>query len=123
MHDQAITNAYIIHKSNFPEGTSPKPQKQFRLQLAYSLVSQAYELRKNLGRPYSVSLSRLSEKHYIYRSSVRKQCVVCAYKKTSPRGKKYKDTKIMTYCPKCDVHLCVGKCFEAYHSRVNYKRF
>ncbi len=58
---------------------------------------------------------------HIYRSSNLKRCSVCAYKKSSSRSTRVKDKKIKTWCPKCNVHLCVGKCFEAYHSRVNYK--
>jgi len=32
-------------------------------------------------------------------------------------------TKIMTWCPKCETHLCIGKCFELYHTRVKYKQY
>ncbi len=117
MHDQAITNAFVLYKENFPSTKKLKPQKHFRMQ------SAAYELRRHPGRPYSAPLSRLSGKHFVYRNTVRKRCVVCAYKRPSLRSKKYNDKKIMTWCPKCQVHLCIGKCFEAYHVRINYKKF
>ncbi len=123
MHDQVITNAFVLYKENSPSTEKLKPQKHFRMQLAYALTSAAYELRRHPGRPYSAPLSRLSGKHFVYRNTVRKHCVVCAYKRPSSRSKKYNDKKIMTWCPKCQVHLCIGKCFEAYHVRINYKKF
>ncbi len=121
LHDHAITNAYVLYKANYKD--TIKRQKDFRMELAYSLTTTALELRRHPGRPHTTILSRLTGKHYIYRSSNLKRCTVCAYKKSSSRGTKYKDKKIKTWCPKCNVHLCVGKCFEAYHSRVNYKKF
>ena len=72
MHDQAITNAFILHKSNSPNTANVKPQKYFRIQLAYALTTSAYELRRHLGCPHSTELSRLTGKHFIYRSTERK---------------------------------------------------
>ena len=123
MHDQAITNAFVLHKANSISTGIVKPQKHFRIQLAYALTSRAFEIRRHPGRPHSTVLSRLSGKHFVYKSTIRKRCMVCVYKKQSPRSKKYKDKKIKTWCPKCNVHLCIGKCFEAYHVRLNYKKF
>ena len=34
---------------------------------------------------------------------------------------KPRDTRVRTHCRKCNVHLCVGECFEAFHTRVKYK--
>ena len=53
MHDQAITNAYVIHKANSPANASIKPQKHFRLQLAYW---------KSFGRPHLANLSAANRK-------------------------------------------------------------
>ncbi len=122
MHDQAITNAFVICKANSSSDAKVVRQKNFRKCLVKALTAHAFELRKQPGRPVSQSLSRLTGKHYIYRTSVRRRCVVCAYKRVSARGNKRKDKKIMTWCPKCSAHLCVGSCFEVYHSRVNYRR-
>jgi len=33
---------------------------------------------------------------------------------------KRKDTIVITYYPKCKVYICVGPCFENFHSLVNY---
>ena len=34
---------------------------------------------------------------------------------------KRKDTKVTTYCPKCKKYMCIGSCFEKYHTLVDYK--
>lgn len=62
-------------------------QKQFRMQLAYALCEKAIVARTWHGRPPSQNLDRLAGKHFLYHGVVRKWCVVCGYKKASPRGK------------------------------------
>ena len=69
VHDMAITSAFVLHKENI-HGVV-KPQKSFRMQLAYSFTAAALQLRKSLGHPHTTALARLSGKHFIYRSSVR----------------------------------------------------
>ena len=94
---------------------------QFRLELAKALTEPMMAIRKGPGRTPSQVLGRLSGKHFPYRSDHRKRCAVCAYKKVHSSSNKVKDKKISTLCPKCKVHLCIGTCFELYHTRVNYK--
>ena len=96
--------------------------RSFRLQLASKLCADALETRKGSGRVPSDSSDRLKGKHFLYRGGVCKRCVMCGYKKTSARGKGYKDTKVATFCKKCNVNPCVGKCNELYHTRSDYKR-
>lgn len=120
VHDMAITNAYVVYLANNPNLLNFR-QKQFRMELAYSLTAQTLALR-HIGRPPGKELSRLSGKHFPYRSDIRRRCVVCAYKLSTPRGKGYRGTKVMTWCPKCEAYLCIGKCFELYHTRVNYNK-
>ena len=69
------------------------------------------------GRRPTNTEKRLLGKHFPYKSSRRGRCVVCCNKVTS-QGKK--DTKTMNFCPKCEVHLCNGSCFEAYHTMSKY---
>lgn len=121
MHDQAITNAFVIYKANRADVGPPPRQKQFRMEVAYALTSPMLSHR-NFGRPPGQELSRLLGKHFPYRTDVRRRCAVCAYKKSAPRSSSYRGTKVMTWCPKCETHLCIGKCFELYHSRVKYKQ-
>ena len=35
--------------------------------------------------------------------------------------KRRNDTEVTTYCPKCNQHMCMGTCFEKYHTLVDYK--
>ena len=127
MHDHAITNAYIIYKHNNASLQKVQTNLQFRLTLAEALTSGVVAMRAGPGRSPTQMLSRLKGKHFIYRSTTRKRCAVCAYKKALPyrrnipKSKQYTEKKIKTWCPKCEVHLCVGKCFELYHTRTNYK--
>jgi hypothetical protein len=44
---------------------------------------------------------------------------VCAEKSKRQTGKTVKKCTTM-YCRKCDVGLCVGQCFEVYHSKLSY---
>ena len=66
-------------------------------------------------RPVSTA-KHLTGKHFPYKNKKRGRCLVCGDRKTSTR--KRKDTKTQNFCPKCDVFLCQGKCFEDYHSRT-----
>ncbi len=122
-HDHAIVNAYVLYAINNSSSLDKTmTRKKFRLELARVLSAPAIALRRGPGRKPSQSLSRLSGKHFPYRSAERKRCAVCAYKRVNPREKRYKDKKIMTWCPKCEAHLCIGQCFQSYHTRVDYKR-
>ena len=122
LHDMAITNAFVIYKMNNATSLQKvQTNRQFRLTLAEKLVAGMVASRRGPGCPPTQSISRLTGKHFPYRHRTRQRYCVCAYKKKSPRGKKYKDKKIATWCPKCEVHLCIGHCFECYHTRVNYK--
>ena len=56
-----------------------------------------------------------------YRAPKRSKCRVCVDKKISPRDKARKATKTSHWCPKCEVCLCVGRCFELYTGALNVK--
>jgi len=101
-------------------------QKKFRLQLAYSLTEAEISKRANPpddavlrgpGRP-PTPIPRLHGKHFAYNSHIRHRCRVCAKQKNPVTGK-YKDTKTVTQCDKCGVHLCIGDCFELWHTNAN----
>ena len=99
----------------FIEAMMPQDYKKFKIiefhfSLAEKLVAGVIDSCRDPGRPSADVLSRLTGKHFPYQSRMRWRCYVCAYKKRSPRGKQYKDKKIMTWSPKCEVHLCVGSC-------------
>ena len=60
----------------------------------------------------------LTGKHFSYKVAQRERCCVRS-KKKSPAGKKL-DKKTKNFCPKCKVHLCVGACFEDFHTKSQY---
>ena len=116
--DGVLTNGYILFKA------VQHPYLRLwthQMELAYKLTAPLIATRIGQGRsPSDRTLSRLKGKHFSYISQARKRCVVCDYKKRSRSTNKRRDTKTKTYCPKCNVHLCHGKCFERYHTSVRY---
>ena len=116
MHDHAIINAHVIYKANTATSLSkPIPNLKFRLLLTQQLVEPYLSQRRGVGRTPTRE-EHLMGKHFPYNSAERRRCKVCAYKKVSQRSKKCKDTKTKIWCPKCEVHLCMGRCFELYHT-------
>jgi len=115
--DICILNASVIYKINNPDSTI-KTNHQFRLALIDELVQPLLVAKASGqsalyqgGRRPSKDLSRLKEKHFPYHhKSMRKRCIICS--NTKNVNNKRKDTKVRVYCPKCDVFMCVGECFE-----------
>lgn len=35
-------------------------------------------------------------------------------------ARSFKRTETYFWCPKCKVALCIGQCFEVYHSQIDY---
>ena len=93
------------------------------MELAYTLTGPVIASRMGQGRtPTDPTLDRLKGKHFAYYHEKRGRCVACAYKRQTTNSKKRKDTKTKNYCPKCDVHVCHGQCFEKYHTLVKSHR-
>ena len=122
--DMAILNASIVFRTNHPD-KGIRSNREFRLALIEELVAPILFKSSNDGiftggRRPRLELDRLKGKHFIYKdTSIRKRCVVCYTAKTP--GNKRKDTKVTTYCPKCKEYMCIGSCFEKYHTLVDYK--
>jgi len=122
LHDHAINNACIIYKEN---NTSERTltNLQFRLKLAQALAEPLITSRIRPTRTPASDDKRLQGKHFPYQSVNRRRCVVCAYKKVTPNGSSHRGTKTHNWCPKCEKHLCLGKCFELYHTRTYYREY
>jgi len=126
--DISVVNSWIIFRHNNPE-SDIKSHREFRLKLVDQLVQPLLDLRASpdcpkylldtRGRHAEGSDMRLLGKHFAYKGRKRGRCVVC-YSDISLTTKKKKDTKTHSYCKKCDVYLCVGRCFEIYHTRSTY---
>jgi hypothetical protein len=124
LFDLALVNAHILHRK--------KCTKKFRLHKLIEKVAEG--LVSDVGREVMEQLlissaSRLvGGDHFAHSvpatSSKLKGCSQCTCKVCAYRGKHHtgKSTKKYTtvYCRKCDVGLCLGDCFEIYHTEVNY---
>ena len=126
LEDICIINAWILFRQNNPN-SAIKSQRSFRLKLAEELVQPLLNLKANpscppylqdskgRSRKSATTEKRLTGKHFAYKSKKRSRCVVCRRK----YGKQ-KDVKTQNFCPKCDVFLCQGDCFEQFHTRTSY---
>ena len=115
--EMAIVNAYSINMLNNPGNVLR--HKSFHLELTQALCSPLLAIQANLrGHRLTPGFSRLVGKHFPYWSTERGRCLVCA-RQVKANGKP-RDTRVRTYCRKCNVHLCIGECFEAFHTRVKY---
>lgn len=125
MIDHAIINAYVVYHANIATSLSrPLTRREFRVKIIHALTSHLIGQRESPGgRPHSSQHARLIGKHFPYMSEHKRRCVVCAYKKVSPRSNRYRGTKTKTWCPRCQVNLCLGKCFELYHTRLYYRNY
>ena len=126
MIDISILNAWIIFKANFPNSAIDS-HRAFRIELIHQLVQPLLSLKASPENPLSYSSKgrkptttekRLTGKHFAYKQKKRGRCVVCYNEKTA-EGRR-KDKKTMSYCPKCEVFLCIGLCFESYHTLSKY---
>lgn len=101
-------------------------QKQLRIDLAYMLTQPLLDqwvmnpTTPGPGRP-AANFDRLKGKHFATgakKGQPRGRCKVCAKQKKA--NGKFKDTKTANRCDRCNVFLCLGGCFEAYHSKQNF---
>ena len=121
LHDHAICNAHVIYKANNSTSLSKSfTNYQFRLKLIEALTEPLLEVGRGSGHTPVTTDKRLVGKHFLHHSAVRKRCAVCSARKVTPEGKICKDKKIKTWCPKCQTHLCIGNCFQLYHTRTYY---
>ena len=124
--DIAIINAWIIFKTNFPD-SSIDSQKLFHLKLVEEMVQPLLTLCSSPMCPTYVHdkvRSTVEEicligRHFPYISAERKRCVVCSNKLSLTTGKQ-KDKKTKNYCPTRNKFLCLGECFELYHTFVEF---
>ena len=118
--DMTILNTFLIHKSCGGKMT----HKNFRENLVHKLIIHLQEGNvttasgPSWGRPSPAAsqLSRLEVKHSEHwpsKAKIQRLCRVCSLQK---------QTKTTYFCRKCDVGLCIVKCFEKWHTSVNLCR-
>ena len=118
--DMTILNAFLIHKSCGGKMT----HKIFRENLVREFIIHSQEgnvtgsgLSRGRPSPAASQLTRLEVKHSEHwpsKGKSQRRCRLCSLQKK---------TKTTLYsCRKCDAGLCVDKCFEKWHTRVNLGR-
>ena len=101
--EAAVANAYILH-TNF-SGVAQQPLKEFRLELAKSLVGE-YHSKKRHNR-HHVPPTNLTLRHFPAKVTndgdivVRSRCWYCWNKR---RPQRCRDTP--WYCHECQLYLC-----------------
>ncbi len=125
--DIAIINSWLVFRVNNPE-SKIQSQRDFRLELVRQLVQPLLNLKaspdcpsilqSHKGRKVVSSDKRLLGKHFPRKADQRGRCCVCG-KQKSATGKRL-DIKTRTYCPKCELFICLGNCFEQYHTKSKY---
>jgi hypothetical protein len=123
--DISILNSWIIFRTNWP-ASEIDSHRVFRLELVHELVQPLLSkiaspdggVSYSKGHRPTLCKRRLLGKHFPYNKPHRSRCVVCSQQKTSTGSRK--DTKTRGYCPKCDVYLCIGECFESHHTKSKY---
>lgn len=122
----SIVNSWIIFHHNNPKSKITS-HHDFRLELIAQLVQPLLDLKASCNCPAFLQShkgrmisghKRLIGKHFAYKGEKRNRCCVCS-KQKSAEGKKI-DTKTRYFCPKCDAFLCIGDCFERYHTKSQY---
>lgn len=102
-----IVNAYTLHERSHTDLT----QLRFRLELAKSLATQHYQVRRHASiKRVSMGYLLLAHEHYSVLRKVQRDCVVCSDRKVKRRQTCY-------WCECCDKAMCLGKCFSTYHAQ------
>ncbi len=122
--DIAIINSRLVFRVNNPE-SKIQSQRDFGLELVRQLVQPLLNqkaspdcpsiLQSHKGRKVVSSDKCLLGKHFPCKAEQRGRCCVCG-KQKSATGK-WLDIKTRTYCPKCEVLICLGNYFQQYHTK------
>ena len=100
----------------------------FYEKVAEGLVASAGTEIQVQGQSSSPAGRLVERDHFLYRipathakleGKSQRSCRVCAEGSKRQTGKSAKKCTRM-YCGKCDVGLCIGQCFEVYHTKLNY---
>ena len=124
-----VLNSWVIYRSNFPDSrTTINTHKLFRLKLIEELVQPLFTLHASPECPPHLHTEGRACCHWqsppwealSYKHSKCQRCAVCSQKESLATGKRT-NKKTSNYCPKCNVFLSLGECFEAYHTQMSYK--
>ena len=117
--DRMVVNAYLLYKHNPSVPAAGKLSHHKFTVLTVEHLIGSYNSCQRPGRRSTCPVeARLDQKHFIeyIPDGKRKKCVVCG-----DRPQTFSGTRVRTYCPDCNVGLCIGECFRRYHTLNNYK--
>ena len=114
MLDVAVVNSYVLYTKH-TDARRKYTHKEFRRELVLALCEEARAARSRYHCP-DYTLERLRGNHFPAVASTRRDCRVC-----SVRGAEGQRHLTTTYCSTCTdhPHLCIGECYEKYHTAVN----
>jgi len=124
LFDLVVVDAHILHNK----------REKMSLEIFYKKVAE--RLLASAGTDIQVQgqtsspVGRLvGRDHFLYRIPMthakvegisQRSCRVCAERRNCQTGKTVMKCTTM-YSRKCDVGLCIGQCFEVYHTKLNYR--
>ena len=118
LFEASLTNSYVLY-SNFSSLSRRQPLKQFRLQLAKSLIGDYHSKKRHnrhLAPPTSLSFLHfpLRRQNNDSNATLRGRCWFCWNRRQHQR----RDTS--WYCHECQIHLChtgdpQTDCFMEHH--------
>ncbi|XP_035829440.1 piggyBac transposable element-derived protein 4-like [Aplysia californica] len=124
-----LCNSYILYKKTV---RNPVDHFQFRSQIVKSLLLAApgnpgpsssgrklSEVPERLNRNFPHFPKYCEPKPGAKRQKPMRDCVVCNIPKSSRNG--CKRTQPSFECKHCKVPLCIPECFEAFHTKLEYK--
>lgn len=112
-------NAYICYKNTFVV-QKKMDHLAFQKELISGLIGNFRQGKSRRGRQSLQSAVRLTARHFIelIPEKRRLKCLVCAGKRN-----KFSGCRVRTWCPDCQVGLCLGTCFKNYHTRTQYEEW
>lgn len=119
MLEVSIVNSYIIYKELAKSRRAPvMPQLAYRRKLILSLSAPVRMAVIPRQVRHASRLERLRSTHFLAKGTKRRDCVVC-----SNRGSDGSRHLSLYHCATCSTNpaLCPSGCFEAYHTKINYK--
>jgi hypothetical protein len=119
-----VVNAHILYNK-----TSKKKMSEiFYEKVAEGLLASAGTEIQVQGQTSSPTGRLVGRDHFLYmipathtkvEETSQCSCRMCAERSKCQTGKTVKKCTKM-YCQKCNVGLCIGQCFEVYHTKLNY---
>ena len=113
---------YMHRTTEERNGRQPLTNLKFRRMLLLDLIGNVRNQGKKMGRPSSSDTEeRLNGKLHILKHNPekkKKDCAVCSNRKV--RGGRKETVFVCVTCTRKPA-LCVGDCFEKYHTQKDYQ--